>query len=108
MTFLSLNVESIALRLQKNELEYEEMIISQQYNTITQKMADESEMYSDDESYDPTKDPVMQYYQQQQQLFDSQKSSLEAQLQVINSEIESYGKAVDANIKSECKLSISV
>lgn len=102
MTFLSLNVEKSSLTLEKNQLEYEEMILSGQYNDITEELSDYlSESGAEEDAYS-------KYLEQQQELYDQRRASIESQLKVINTEIDSYDKAVDTNIKQECKLSISV
>lgn len=102
MTFLSLNIEKSSLTMEKDQLEYQEMILSEEYNEITQELSD---YLSEDNAQE---DAYSHYLEQQQELYDSRKQSIESQLKVINAEIDSYGKAVDTNIKSECKLSISV
>lgn len=102
MTFLSLNIEKSSLTMEKDDLEYEEMILSEEYNQVTQELSDYTSQDGAEE------DAYTQYLEQQQKLYDSRRQSIEAQLKVINTEIDSYDKAVDANIKNECKLSISV
>lgn len=101
MTFLSLNVEKSALTIEKNQLEYEEMILSNQENEITEELSD----YLGDNNQE---DAYSKYLEEQQQVYDQRKASIESQLKVLNAEIDSYDKAVDTNVKSECKLSVSV
>jgi len=103
MTFLSLNIEKSALTQQKDYLEYQEMILSGELNQISEQMAGYEEE-NDDGDYDNEIDALESY----QEVYDSQKSSIESQLESINAQIESYDKAVQTNIKSECKLTISV
>jgi hypothetical protein len=93
--------------MQKNQLEYQEMILSEDLNKITQEMSDTTEEHSGDTDYNPDNDLAMRELEYQQQLYDSEKSSIESQLKEINAEIDSYDKAVDTNIKSECKFTIS-
>lgn len=103
MTFLALNIEKTSLIEQKSQLEYQEMIYTNDYDYVTSKL---SELASD-QSID-TESPYMKGLQAQQQFYDSKKNSIESQLEVINGQIESFQKAVSTNIKSECKLTISV
>lgn len=101
MTFLALGIESSLLMQQKDQLEYEEMVYVGDYNEIT------SELGNAQGATNPN-DRLIAQLEAQQQLYDSYKSSIETQLKVVNAEIDSYGKATDTNIKSECKLSVSV
>ena len=100
MTFLSLGIEKSCLTQQKDLLEFEEMSISNNLNETTEELADYLELYEED-SYTAS-------LEAQQELYDSKKASIESQLEAINAEIESYEKAVSTNVKSECKLQISV
>lgn len=103
MTFLALNLDKSYLTQEKSELEYKEMTITNQYNYVTESLAD----YSSDSKADMNS-AYAKKLESYQQLYDSQKSAIESKLQVINAEIESFDKAVQTNVKSECKLSISV
>lgn len=102
MAFLSLGVETSFLTQEKTELEYEEMVLTMEYNQATEELSD----YLAEDGAE--EDAYTEYLKQQQQYYDSKRQSIEQQLQTINTEIESYKKVVDNNIKSECKLSVSV
>lgn len=97
MSFLSLAIETSCLTQEKDQLEYQEMIIVSQYDQITQDISTAAAQNLDTTSLEA-----------QQQYYDSQKSSIESQLKNINAQIEGYQKATDTNIKSECKFSVSV
>jgi len=103
MTFLALNLDKSYLTQEKSELEYQEMTITNQYNYVTESMAD----YSSEKNADMNS-AYAKKLESYQQLYDSQKAAVESKLEVINAEIESFDKAVQTNVKSECKLSISV
>ena len=103
MTFLALNLDKSYLTQEKSEFEYQEMTITNQYNYVTEQLAD----YSNQKDADMGS-PMAKKLESYQQLYDSQKSAIESKLEVINAEIESFDKAVQTNVKSECKLSISV
>ncbi len=103
MTFLSLSIEKESLTMEKSMLEYQEMVLSNHLNTVTGQLSDY--LCANENS---SEDSYAQSLQAQQQLYDSQKGSMESKLKVLNAEIESYDKAITTNIKSECKLSLSV
>jgi hypothetical protein len=103
MTFLALDIEKQSLIMQRSQLEYEELIISNHLNTVEAELVDYL-----DASENDSEDSYASSLQAQQELYDGQKSTIESQLKTINSEIDGYDKAIANNIKSECKLSISV
>lgn len=103
MTFLALNIEKSSLIEQKSQLEYLEMIYTNDYDYVTGKLAD----LASDQSVD-MESRAVKALQAQQQFYDSKKASIESQLEVINAQVESFDKAVATNVKTECKLSISV
>lgn len=101
MTFLALGIEKSTLMLQKDQLEFQEMIATDNYNYVTEQLAE-----LDDEKVD-TSSAAYKALERQQELYDSQKGSIESQLEAINAEIDSYGKAVQTNVKNECAFTIS-
>lgn len=103
MTFIGMNAEKLALTQQKSLLEYEQMTYMNEYNDITEEM---SEVSLDNE--DGENDDYLAALQSQQELYDSKKEAIESQLEVMNAELESFDKAVSNNIKSECKMNLSV
>lgn len=103
MTFISLGIERSCLTQQKDLLEYEEMVYSDEKNQITESMAD----YLDDDTHS-TDDNTYAQLEAYQEQYDTKTKSIETQLQAINAELEGYEKAVSNNIKSDCKLSLSV
>lgn len=104
MTFLSLGIEKSSLMQEKSHLEYEESVIVNELNYVTEEMAD----VAGEDDVDLENNPYYEELQHYQELYNSKKEGIESQLKTLNAEIESYDKAVDTNIKSECKLSISV
>ena len=102
MTFLSLSIEKSCLTQQKDLLEYQELCITNEKNQILEEMANWTAEGNDTENT---------YYatlETREEMFDMQVEAIEAQLETINAEIEGYEKAVQTNIKSECKIQISV
>ena len=108
MTFIDLNVDKCSLIQQKDRLQYRLMILSEDLNSITREMSDITQEHSGDEEYDPDSDLDLRQLEYEQELYDSQKGSIESQLKEINAEIDGLDKAVDTNIKQEGKISISV
>lgn len=113
MTFLVLNMATTQLIIQQSDLEYQEMILSQEYDQITQEIGDRSQELSSTTTSGTSNtntlenDSELQYLKAQQDIYDTKKSNIESQLKVIQAELENYQKAVDTNVKSECKLNIS-
>lgn len=108
MTFIDLNVDKCSLIQQRDQLQYQEMILSEDLNSITREMSDITQEHSGDDDYDPDADLDMKQLEYEQQLYDSQKGSIESQLKELNAEIDGFDKAVDTNIKQSGKISISV
>ena len=101
MTFLAIDSQKMFMMQEKSSLEYQEVVYSSNLQTITQNLADLSAAGKDMESNEVQE---LQYYQQ---LFEQRQASIESQLKVLNSEIESFDKAVTNNIKNECKLNMT-
>lgn len=101
-------IERQSLGFMKRDLETQEAILCLQLDSILQKKTDEAALHKNEEDYDAENDPIMVYYQTQDDTYNSQKDGIESQLKIINPQIESLDKAIDTNVKSECKLSISV
>ena len=102
MAFLALDSERMFMIEQKSELEFEEVVLSSNVQTVTQNLADLSAAGKDMESNEVKE---LQYYQQ---MYEQKQGSIESQLKVINASIESYNTAVNTNIKNDCKVSFSV
>lgn len=107
MAHIALGVDKASLTYQKSQLEFQEMLLSQDLNKLTREMADITEEHQGDDDYDPDSDLELKELQYQQQIYDSEKASIESQLKDLNAEVESFGKAEDTNIKSESKFTIS-
>lgn len=89
----------------KNDLEYELICATDKYNYATESLSDLS---ADSSETADTESPEYKAIQYEQQYWDSKKESYDSQLEIINAEIESYDKAVQTNVKSECSFTISV
>lgn len=104
MSFLVLGIDAMTLELEKDQLEFEETIIVRHGLDVTEEISD----YQYGEGEEAAESAYMHYLENQKEICDARQSSIESQLKVINSAIDGYSKAEDANIKRDCKLSISV
>lgn len=135
MTFIALSMNTTFMMAEKSDLEFQEMIISNQYDEITQEMSsyleeknssnssssnsssssgssgssgsNSSSSSSNNNSTDLDNDPYLQQLKNDEQYYQTKKSTIESQLEALNAELESYKKATTDNIKNECKLTIS-
>ena len=99
MTILALSMSSCYLMSEKSDLEYQEMEAVNGYNAATEDLG---QLGNDAPAGD------LRNAQSEQQKYDSKKTTIESRLKVINAEIEGFQEAVKNNVKSECKLSLSV
>lgn len=102
MTFMVLTMEKSYLVTQKTQLEYQQLVATNNYNYVTSQLT----ALASNEKTD-TESNAFKQLEYQQETFNTQKESIDSQLRVINAEVDNYQKAIDANIKSECKLNIS-
>lgn len=123
MTFLVLAMNAEALISQKSDLEYQEVIYSNEYDSLSEEetsyLAEKNQSNgtngangtngtSNTSSTDLANDSELQYIKSQESYYMNKKTSIETQLKAINASIDGYKEAAKENIKSECKLSISV
>lgn len=102
MAFLTLNIEKNAMMIERTQLEYQQMIFQNYYNDVLEEMTG----YLQDGNTD-TESAKMKELQTLQQYYDTQKSSVESRLKLLNQEIESFDKVIGENIKNTCKLTYS-
>jgi len=108
MTIMALDVQKNYLTLEKSDLEYEMEVCSSQKSTVSNGLTTLATQHSNDSSFDMDTNPQALVLEQLQKMYDTQSSSIDSQLKAINSQIESFQKTIDNNVKTECKLSISV
>lgn len=108
MTFLALDVQKNYMVLQRSTLEYQEMCATSNLDMVTSTLSQVISANSNNDNFDQETDPTCVRLQAMDQMYTNQQASIESQLKALNAQIESFEKAVDTNIKSECKLSISV
>lgn len=114
MTFLTLDVQKNYMVLQKSQLEYQEMLSTNQKQQVVQEISNLYSQYENENKesgvttgLQDTQKQELEKYNNLQQKFDTEISTIETQLKTLNSQIESYEKAIDTNVKGECKFSIS-
>ena len=108
MTVLALSMSSCYLMGEKSQLEYEEMEYVNDYNDVTGELSNYLDKTTEANKKHTSGDDEYKRLQAKQQEYDSKKTTIESRLKVINSQIEGFQEAVKNNIKSECKLSLSV
>ena len=103
MTFMALTMQKSYIMTQKTQLEYQQLVAQNDYNYVTSQL---TTLASDDKT-DMNSNAVKQleYYQE---MYSTTKDSIESQLKVLNAELDTYQKSIEQNVKTECKLSISV
>lgn len=104
MTFLALNIEKMYLITQQNELEFQQVCLTNSVNSTTEELED---YMSDNEIDDYSDDDYATYLHEQETYFETQNESVGSQLTAIKAQVDNYDKTVQANIKSECTLSFS-
>lgn len=103
MTFMALTMQKSYLVSQKTQLEYQQMVATNNYNYVTSQLTTLAGNDNTDMNSNSVKQ--LEYYQE---MYNTEKESIDSQLKVINTEVDNYQKAIDANVKTECKLSMSV
>lgn len=101
MGFIMLDTEKKSLIIERDYLMFQETILSEQYDEVTDEL---SEYLSEDGAQE---DAYSKYLANEQQKYDSKKATIETKLKKINGDIDGLEKAVDTNVKQN-KLNISV
>ncbi len=99
MAFMVLSIQKSMLVQEQSQLEYQETVASSKYEYVTSAL-------STLENADAESNEVKQL-EAYQELYKSQQTQIESRLKVIENQISSYDKAVDTNIKNDCKFSIT-
>jgi len=102
MTFLSLSIENSCMTQQKAVLDFQDSCLGIEENQITEEMGDYTAKGG------KTSDSTYCSLEAYQEVYSNQKASIESQLEAINAQLETYQKSIETNVKSECKLSVSV
>lgn len=106
MTSIALDVQKNYMILEKSQLEFQELVYSNQKQTITSTLNTLAAAHADEDDYDIEKDTQVLDLKDYESEVDTAMASLESQLKELNAQIESFGKVIDTNIKSDFKLNI--
>ena len=94
MPFIVLGVQLISLKLQQSELQFREVIVTNEKETVTSELANmPSDVDTDSAQY--------KGLEQLKEQYDTEINTIESQLKEINSEIDSFQKGIDQNIKTD-------
>lgn len=107
MTFLALSIDKGSLVSQKADLEYQEMIYTTQYNSCATELSGLQTAAAATEDTADDNTTTMAALEEEEKLYDSKKTQIESQLEIINAEVESFEKASSSEVKTACKLNIS-
>ncbi len=102
MSFLALDAQKSLLTLQRNQLQLELMQNMSAANLVTKEM--QVIMKSNPDGYDT--DANYLYYEQMDEMYSTEKDSIESQITAIDNEISSLKTMVTNNIKNTCSLNL--
>ena len=100
MSFLAIDAQKNYFTLQRNQLQFE-MTVVMQTALQNQKAMDAmkgEEGYEDDPNYIA--------YEEMDEVLETEKDSLDSQIQLLDSEISSLKTMVNNNIKNSCTLNL--
>ncbi len=107
MTFLAMDAQKSLFTLQKNQLQFEQMLILNQVNWCTKEQNLITQRYNNElPDEDPSEDPYFIELQQMSEQLETRKSNLDDQITLLNEEINSCKTLVNNNIKQSCGLNL--
>ena len=107
MSFLAIDAQKAYFTLQRNQLQFEMTVVVQ--NALqNQKAMDalKQERGPNDEQIDYENDPDYIAYEQLDEILETQKDSLDSQIQLLDAEISSLKTMVNNSIKNSCTLNL--
>lgn len=105
MTFLAIDSQRSLFTLQKSQLQFEQTLIMNQANWLTEQMGERAEEL-DGSGIDLDNDPLYVNLQQQEEILTTRQNTLDTQIQLLDNEIASMKTLVTNNIKSSCTLNL--
>ena len=111
MSFLAIDAQKAYFTLQRNQLQFE-MTVVMQTALQNQKAMDAIKAQKVDDgnggqtAYDYENDPDYIAYEQMDEMLETEKDSLDSQIQLLDSEISSLKTMVNNNIKNSCTLNL--
>lgn len=107
MAFLAIDSQRNLFTLQKNQLQFEQMLVQNQVNWLQKEMAYVEQQYSGDETdASVDEDPYYMELQNQEEYLTLRTQQIETQVNTLNDEISSAKTQVQNNIKSSCGLNL--
>ena len=101
MSFLAIDAQKNYFTLQRNQLQFEMTVVMQ---TALQNQKAMDAIKHGNEEYED--DPNYIAYEQMDELLETEKDSLDSQIQLLDSEISSLKTMVNNNIKNSCTLNL--
>ena len=102
MSFLAIDAQKNYFTLQRNQLQFEMTVIMSEANRNTKNMdaikKENPDEYEEDENY--------MYYEQLDEMLETEKDSIESQITLLDNEISSLKSMVSNNIKNSCGLNL--
>lgn len=102
MSFLAIDAQKNYFTLQRNQLQFEMTVVMQTALQNQKAMdaikQDKKEGYEDDPNYIA--------YEEMDEILETEKDSLDSQIQLLDSEISSLKTMVNNNIKNSCTLNL--
>ena len=96
MTFLAMDAQKSLFTLQKNQLQFEQMLILNQVNWCTKEQNLITQRYNNElPDEDPSEDPYFIELQQMSEQLETRKSNLDDQITLLNEEINSCKSLAD-------------
>jgi len=105
MSFLAVDAQKNLLILQRNQTQYEQVIVIQEANFVGKEMGRVAAEYQNSEESVDT-DPWYIELQQTEEYLESLQDTLESQITMLDSEINSLKSMVNNNIKNSCGLNL--
>ena len=104
MSFLAIDAQRNYFTLQKNQLQFELTVVMQTALQNEKAMAARKQELGEDADIDS--DPLYLEYEQMDEILQTEKDSLDSQIQLLDSEISSLKTIVNNNIKNSCSLNL--
>ena len=105
MTFLALDAQKNLFTLQKSQLQFEQTLVMSRCNYITKQMGYRAQEL-EDSGVDTDDDPTYVALQQEESYLETRQDSLDSQISLMETEINSLKTLVSNNIKSACTLNL--
>jgi len=108
MTFLASTCSKTLLKMQQSQLQYQKNLLMFRTNEIARQMSNISSQYnsSSDEEMSPEDDPYYQQLQKISEIYEQQSAAIDAQLTIVDNEVQALTKLITDGIKASCTMTI--